>query len=171
MSKIANDIKSRCNIVDVISQVIPLKKIGDNYKGTCPWHNENTPSFIVSERKQIFTCFGCGKTGDLIEFVKLYYNIEFGQAITKINLDFNLGLTNKKPTIRDKEEIRLNIAINKAYEVYMQGKKDYYRSMTDLYRILWKTSLRCEIEGLSEYLIRLEDWLNNNVGGVKYKFE
>ena len=73
---IADEIKSRCNIVDVIGRVVSLKKTGNNYKGICPFHNEKTPSFIVSETKQIFTCFGCGATGDVIEFVKRYYNLD-----------------------------------------------------------------------------------------------
>ena len=78
---IADEIKSRCNIVDVIGRVVSLKKTGNNYKGICPFHNEKTPSFIVSETKQIFTCFGCGATGDVIEFVKRYYNLDFKGAV------------------------------------------------------------------------------------------
>ena len=60
-----DEIKSRCNIVDVIGRVVPLKRAGSNYKGRCPFHNEKTPSFVVSETKQIFTCFGCGATGEM----------------------------------------------------------------------------------------------------------
>ena len=52
---VVEQIKDRCNIVDVIGQVVQLKKTGDNYKGLCPFHNEKTPSFVVSETKQIFT--------------------------------------------------------------------------------------------------------------------
>lgn len=78
------EIKSRCNIVDVVGRVVPLKKTGSNYKGLCPFHNEKTPSFVVSEAKQIFTCFGCGATGDAIEFMQKYYNMEFSQAVEKL---------------------------------------------------------------------------------------
>lgn len=81
---ITEEIKSRCNIVDVVGQVVSLKRAGSNYKGNCPFHNEKTPSFVVSENKQIFTCFGCGATGDVIEFVKKYYNLEFQEAIEKL---------------------------------------------------------------------------------------
>ena len=55
---VVDEIKSRCNIVDVIGRVVPLKKSGSNYKGVCPFHSEKTPSFVVSEQKQIYTCFG-----------------------------------------------------------------------------------------------------------------
>jgi len=78
------EIKSRCNIVDVVGRVVPLKRTGSNYKGICPFHNEKTPSFVVSEAKQIFTCFGCGATGDAIEFMQKYYNMEFSQAVEKL---------------------------------------------------------------------------------------
>ena len=64
---------SQINIVDVIGSCVPLKRAGSNYKGVCPFHNEKTPSFVVSEQKQIFTCFGCGATGNVIKFVMMYY--------------------------------------------------------------------------------------------------
>lgn len=81
---IITEIKNRCDIVDVIGRHIPLKKTGSNYKGVCPFHNEKTPSFVVSETKQIFTCFGCGATGDVIEFVKRYNNLDFPEAVEKL---------------------------------------------------------------------------------------
>ncbi len=91
-SNAIEEIKSRCNIVDVISSVVPLKRAGSNYKGVCPFHNEKTPSFVVSETKQIFTCFGCGATGDVIEFVKRYYNIGFQEAIEKLAQQYGIEL-------------------------------------------------------------------------------
>ena len=67
-NQIVDEIKSVANIVDVIGDVVSLTKKGANYHGLCPFHNEKTPSFVVSETKQIFTCFGCHATGDVIEF-------------------------------------------------------------------------------------------------------
>ncbi|MEI8215658.1 MAG: DNA primase [Eubacteriales bacterium] len=89
MSKINNDnlieeIKSKCNIVDVIGRTVSLKKTGANHKGLCPFHGEKTPSFVVSEDKQIFTCFGCGATGDVIEFTKRINNLDFKDAAYKL---------------------------------------------------------------------------------------
>ncbi|MBQ6088643.1 MAG: DNA primase [Firmicutes bacterium] len=98
----AEELKDQLNIVDVISRVIPLKRAGSNYKGICPFHNEKTPSFIVSEQKQIFTCFGCGASGDVIEFTKRYYNLDFMEACEKlgrengIEVGFRKGTENKK---------------------------------------------------------------------------
>ncbi len=86
------EIKDRCNIVDVIGAAVPLKKAGSNHKGLCPFHGEKTPSFVVSEPKQIFTCFGCGASGDVIEFVRKYYNLEFMGAIEKLAKDYGITL-------------------------------------------------------------------------------
>ncbi|MEE1038917.1 MAG: DNA primase [Eubacterium sp.] len=83
-NQIIDEIKSRCNIVDVIGSVVALKKTGANYQGLCPFHNEKTPSFVVSETKQMFTCFGCHTSGDVIEFVKKYYNLTFMEALEKL---------------------------------------------------------------------------------------
>lgn len=83
-NQIIDEIKSRCNIVDVIGSVVSLKKRGSNYQGLCPFHNEKTPSFVVSETKQLFTCFGCHESGDVIKFVMKYYNLTFVEALEKL---------------------------------------------------------------------------------------
>lgn len=89
---IVDEIKSRCNIVDVIGQHVTLKRAGSNYKGLCPFHGEKTPSFVVSEQKQIFTCFGCGASGDVIEFVKRYYNLDFSEAVEKLANQYGIEM-------------------------------------------------------------------------------
>lgn len=89
---IVDEIKSRVNIVDVIGQHVVLKRAGSNYKGLCPFHNEKTPSFVVSEQKQIFTCFGCGASGDVIEFTKRYYNLDFMEAVEKLAGQYGIEL-------------------------------------------------------------------------------
>jgi len=91
---IVEEIKSRCNIVDVIGRHVQLKKTGGNHKGLCPFHNEKTPSFVVSEDKQIFTCFGCGATGDVIEFTQRFNNMDFQGAIEKLADEYSIELKN-----------------------------------------------------------------------------
>jgi len=86
------EIKSRCNIVDVISAVAPLKRAGDTYKACCPFHNEKTPSFVVSEKKQFYHCFGCGESGDSFSFLQKYYNISFPQAVEKLAAQYGVKL-------------------------------------------------------------------------------
>lgn len=114
-------IKSQVNIVDVVGRVVQLKRAGSNHKGVCPFHNEKTPSFVVSETKQIFTCFGCGATGDVIEFVKRYYNLEFGEAVEKIAGEY--GISVEKKSYNDNREAY--------YRANKLAAQFFYRSFTE----------------------------------------
>ncbi|MBQ4649641.1 MAG: DNA primase [Firmicutes bacterium] len=117
------DLKSQINIVDVIGRVVPLKRAGANYKGVCPFHNEKTPSFVVSEQKQIFTCFGCGATGDVIEFTKRYYNLDFGEAVEKLAKEHGIELKIAGSGGNQERE--------KYYEVNKEAARFFYRAFTE----------------------------------------
>lgn len=77
-------IKELANIVDVIESFIPLRKAGANFQATCPFHNEKSASFIISPTKQIFTCFGCGKSGDVFKFVQEFSNLSFTESVEEV---------------------------------------------------------------------------------------
>lgn len=79
-----SQIKAKLDIVDLINSYTPIKKTGTTYKGVCPFHSENTPSFAVSQDLQIYKCFGCGKGGDIFSFVQEIEGIEFGEALKKL---------------------------------------------------------------------------------------
>ncbi len=79
--QVLQDIKDRLNVVDVISSYIPVKKSGTNFKAVCPFHNEKTPSLMISPQKQIWHCFGCGEGGDIFGFVMRHENITFREAL------------------------------------------------------------------------------------------
>jgi len=81
MADLVSDIKARLSIEDVVSSYIPLKRIGRNFKALCPFHNEKTPSFIVSPEKQIAYCFGCHAGGDMFKFIELIENVDFVDAM------------------------------------------------------------------------------------------
>ena len=75
--KFIEKVRESTDIVEIIGQNVTLKRAGANYKGVCPFHQEKTPSFIVSPDKQIFHCFGCGKGGDVIKYIMEYEHFEF----------------------------------------------------------------------------------------------
>jgi len=81
MMDIVSEIKSRLNIEDIVSHYVQLKRAGRNLKGLCPFHQEKTPSFMVSPDKQIAYCFGCHKGGDIFKFVEEVEGVEFKDAI------------------------------------------------------------------------------------------
>ncbi len=77
----ASQVREKIDIVALISEYIPLKKMGRNFNSNCPFHNENSPSFVVSPERQIWHCFGCGKGGDAFSFLMEYENLEFIEAL------------------------------------------------------------------------------------------
>ena len=79
--EILEEIRARSSIVSLIGERIPLKKSGRNFKGLCPFHQEKSPSFMVSDDKQIFHCFGCGAGGDIFTFVMKIDGLDFPEAL------------------------------------------------------------------------------------------
>ena len=75
------EIRASASVVDVVSEFVQLRKRGKNYIGLCPFHNEKTPSFTVSEEKQIFHCFGCHTGGNVFKFLMEYNKISFVEAV------------------------------------------------------------------------------------------
>jgi len=80
MSEI-DDIKAKLNIVDLIREYIPVKAAGVNFQALCPFHNEKTPSFVISPDKQIWHCFGCGRGGDIFSFIMEKEGLDFSEAL------------------------------------------------------------------------------------------
>ena len=93
---IIEEITHKINIVEVINQYVPLKKSGANYIGLCPFHSEKTPSFSVSEDKQIFHCFGCGKGGNAYKFLMEINNLTFPEAVYQLAQVTGVEIPNKK---------------------------------------------------------------------------
>lgn len=83
-TEVVNDLKSKVNIADLISQYVALSRTGKNYIGLCPFHGEKTPSFNVNAEKGFYHCFGCGRSGDAIEFLKEYNQVGFIDAVKEL---------------------------------------------------------------------------------------
>lgn len=126
------NLKNHLDMVDVISQYIELKKSGANFKACCPFHGEDTPSFVVSPAKQIYHCFGCGAGGNNpISFVMEYEKLSFPEAIEKLASMYNFTLNYDESNNQKKQDLKVIEEINKYYQklfVSNSTAKDYIHS-------------------------------------------
>lgn len=121
MNSDLEEIKSRLNIVDVLGEYIRLEKAGANYRALCPFHNEKSPSFMVSEEKQIWHCFGCQKGGDIFGFVMEIEGLEFRETLKLLAEKSGVKLENYNPQKAEKINRTLEILelATKFYEVQL----------------------------------------------------
>ena len=132
--EILEKIKSQNDIVDVISERVRLKKDGRNFTGLCPFHNEKTPSFSVSQEKQIYKCFGCGEAGNVISFVMKDKNLPFIEAVkylaNRANIPLKLGNGEQSQSNRKKELLyKVNVEAAKFFFSNLmnnQNAKEYF---------------------------------------------
>ncbi len=109
------NLKNHLDVVDVISQFIELKKSGANFKACCPFHGEDTPSFVVSPAKQIYHCFGCGVGGDSIKFVMEHEKFSYPEALEKLASMYNVSLEYDNQN-QKKQDLKVLEEINKYYQ-------------------------------------------------------
>ncbi|MBP2033052.1 DNA primase [Clostridium algifaecis] len=107
-------VKDENDIVDVISESVKLKRSGRNYIGLCPFHHEKTPSFSVSQDKQIYKCFGCGEAGNVITFTMKIRNLSFPEAVKlladRVNIDIDFYRNENKSRKNSFEKLyKLNV--------------------------------------------------------------
>ena len=115
-NSLIDEIKANTDIVEIISGYVALKRKGSNYFGLCPFHNEKSPSFSVSQNKQIFHCFGCGAGGDAIGFLKKIENISFGEAVEMLAEKANITLPKLETSEEDKKRMLLQEKVLKVNE-------------------------------------------------------
>ena len=91
-NEVIEAVRSRAGILDVVSEVVVLKRVGKDYKGLCPFHKEKTPSFYVNPEKGIFKCFGCGEGGDIFTFVQKAKGLDFLDGVKQLANQYGISL-------------------------------------------------------------------------------
>lgn len=99
-----DELSARCDIVDIVSRYVALKKSGNNYFGLCPFHNEKTASFSVAPDKQIFHCFGCGAGGGPIRFIMNIEGLDFPDAVRFLARQYNMEVPETGENPRRRQE-------------------------------------------------------------------
>lgn len=123
--ELLEEIRSRNDIVDVVSQYVMLKRKGRNYFGLCPFHNEKSPSFSVSPDKQIFHCFGCNVGGNVFHFIMKIENVSFYESVGILASRAGIEL----PTVNaeyDEEKAKLK---NEVYKLNLDAAEFYHQNL------------------------------------------
>ena len=117
------EVYKTANVYDIISDYLPLKRSGSNYLTLCPFHSEKTPSFVVSPTKNIWKCFGCGKAGDSIKFLKEYKGISFSEAVIEIANRYGITVKYTGDLKEDAEKKNLYSVLQKITDFYIENLK------------------------------------------------
>src|SRR3989344_813903 len=104
-----DEIKARIDIVDLVSEYIRLKQAGTNWRALCPFHNEKTPSFMVSRDKQIWHCFGCSEGGDIFSFIQKMEGLEFPEALRLLAQKAGVKLVSQDPKLASQRNRLLDV--------------------------------------------------------------
>lgn len=123
--EIIEKIKDSNDIVDVISETVPLKKSGKNYWGLCPFHNEKTPSFSVTQEKQLFKCFGCGEGGNVITFIMKTRNLGFNEALRILAERANIPFEETPEKKREKDRLEV------FYKMHVDAARFFFQNLTN----------------------------------------
>lgn len=126
--ELVEEIRNRNDIVDVINTYVRLQKKGSNHFGLCPFHSEKSPSFSVSAPKQMYHCFGCGESGNVITFIMKYENFTFQEALKMLASRAGISL----PEIEYSQEARKKDAIKtRILEANKEAARFYYYQLKD----------------------------------------
>ena len=122
-----NEVRQRASIVEVVSDLVSLKKSGKNHLGLCPFHSERTPSFTVNEEKGIFHCFGCGAGGNVFNFLMRTGQMTFPEAVRAVAKRYQVALPTRELS---EEEKRRRSVKAKLYEVNETAAEYFHRILT-----------------------------------------
>lgn len=129
-----DDLLARTDIVDVIDSRVKLKKQGKNYAACCPFHNEKSPSFSVSQEKQFYHCFGCGVSGNALSFLMEYERLEFVEAVEELASKLSLEVP-REASSPNQQSNQPRVSFEKKRDIY-----ELLAQISEFYRKLLKSS-------------------------------
>ncbi|MFM1851508.1 MAG: hypothetical protein RIS54_1192 [Verrucomicrobiota bacterium] len=166
------DLKLRVNIADVVSRVVTLRKAGARMKGLCPFHNEKTPSFHVDPDKGFYKCFGCGKAGDIITFVRETEQLGFTEAVEALGQRFAIEIEYEQGSGPSREERSLRQEIFEIHELAAEHYHQSFRAATplgDLMRRYWVEQRKFAPELAEEFKIGAAGATDDGLGAALLK--
>ncbi len=169
-----DDLIARADIVEVINTRVPLKKKGREYTACCPFHNEKTPSFTVSETKQFYHCFGCGAHGTAIGFLMEYEHLDFVDAIETLAAEYHIEVPREDTAdtashARD-DKLPLYDVLEKASHLYQQQLRQSDRAVGYLKQrgLSGDIAKRYKLGYVPDGWNFLLDNMDNNASNIKY---
>jgi len=145
-------LKDQLNIVEVVGEYVELKRSGANFKGLCPFHKDNNPSFVVSPEKNICKCFVCGAGGDPLKFYTEYHKVTFPQGVKELNDKYKMGIKAVGGYSTGKQDV------NKKYQEIVEDAKEYFAEK------VFSNDGREALEYLSKRQFKPDFIKENNIG-------
>ncbi|MET0262493.1 MAG: DNA primase, partial [Rariglobus sp.] len=167
------DLKLRVNIVDVVGRVATLRKAGSRFKGLCPFHNEKSPSFHVDPDKGFYKCFGCGKAGDIITFVRETEQLNFTEAIETLGKRFGVTIEYEEGSggpSREERSLRHEI-----FDIHETAAEHFHQTFKassatgDWMRAYWTDKRRFSHELADEFKIGATEPVDASLGAALLK--
>jgi DNA primase len=168
------DLKLRVNLADVVGRVVTLRKAGaGRLKGLCPFHNEKSPSFNVDADKGFYKCFGCGKAGDAITFVRETEQLSFSEAVEALGQRFNIVIEyeeNSGGPSREERSLRQEI-----FDLHDTAAEHFHQSFKshdpagDFMRAYWTGQRKFSLELADEFKIGVADAAGSGLAGALWK--
>lgn len=172
-------VQNTADIVDIIGERIDVKRSGSNFKARCPFHDEKTPSFMISSSKQIFKCFGCGASGDSIKFVMMYDNLSYPDAIRHIASKYGIDIVETysertKDTSSDDQKEQLRVLNKNACDFFYESLiKEYSKDGSQVIKYLNERKIDREFVDKFRLGFAPDDWnsLKLDARFIPYKDE
>jgi DNA primase len=154
------DLKARVNLLEVASRVVTMRKVGSRFRGLCPFHQEKTPSFYVNSENGFYKCFGCGKAGDAITFVRETEGLNFTEAVETLAKRFGVPLEYEAGSGPTREERSLRQELFDLHEIAAEFFHQTFKgpgATGEFMRAYWTEQRRFPLELADEFKIGAAD--------------